>query len=62
MKPLLTHGAPQPILRFISIHLFFQTVSACGSKLPERIEIMVYVPASSFGGVFLSTKRFFAFR
>ena len=62
MKPLHTHGAYQPILGFISIRVFFHSVSACGSKLRKRIEIMVYVPASFFGGVFLGTTRFLAIR
>ena len=33
MKPVHTHGAPQPILGFISNNMFFHTVSACASKL-----------------------------
>ena len=45
--------ASQPILSFISIHVFFHTVSACASKLRERIEIMVYVFTSFFGGELL---------
>ena len=53
MKALLTYGAPQPILSFMSIHDFFHTVSACASKLRKRIEIMVLVLASFFGGAFL---------
>ena len=52
MKPLHAHGASQPILGFISIDVFFHTVTACASKLRERIEIMVCVPASFFGGAF----------
>ena len=44
------------------IHVFFHTVSACASKLHERIEIMVYVPVSFFGGEFLGVKRFLAIR
>ena len=60
MKLLHTYGAPQPILAFTSIHVFFHTVSACGSKLRVRIEVIVYVPASFFGGGFLGTARFLA--
>ena len=56
------HGKPQPILGFISIHVLLYTLSACGSKLPERIEIMVYVLVSFFGEVFLGTTRFLAIR
>ena len=60
MKPLHAHGAPQPILRFISIDVFLHTVSACTSKLREKIEIIVYLPVSFFGGVFLGIVRFLA--
>ena len=41
MKPVHAHGAPQPILGFISIDVFFHTVSTCASKLRERMEMMV---------------------
>ena len=60
MKPLHAHEAPQPILRFISIDVFLHTVSACTSKLREKIEIIVYLPVSFFGGVFLGIVRFLA--
>ena len=46
MEPLHDHGAPQVIWDFISIEVFFHTVSACASNLLQRIEIMVYVPVS----------------
>ena len=62
MKPVHAHGAPQPILGFISIDVFFHTVSASDSELREKIEIMISVPASFSGGVFLGTTRFLAIR
>ena len=62
MKPLHAHGTPQAILGFFCIDVFFHTVSACAYKLREKIEIMVYVSASSFGGEFLGTTRFLAMR
>ena len=46
MKPVYAHGAPQPILSFISIDVFFYTVSTCASKLRKRKEMMVWVPAA----------------
>ena len=46
MKPVHAYGAPQPILGFINIDVFFRTVSICASKLRERMEMMVCVPAS----------------
>ena len=46
MKPLHAHGAPQPILGFISIDLFFHAVSTSALKLREGMEMMVQVPAS----------------
>ena len=60
MKQLHTHGVPQTILGFISIHVLFHAVSACASKLHERIKIMAYVPTSFFRGIFLGTARFLA--
>ena len=62
MKPLHALVTPQPVLGFFCFDVFFDTVSACGCKLRERIEIMVYVSASSFGDVFLGTTRFLAIR
>ena len=46
MKPVHAHRAPQPILGFISIDVFFHTVSIYSSKLRERMEMMVCVPLS----------------
>ena len=46
MTPVHAHGAPQPILGFISIDLFFHTVSTSALKLCEGMEMMVRVPAS----------------
>ena len=63
MKPVHAHRAPQPIYGFISIDLFFHTVSTSASKLRERMEMMVQVPAFFFfGGVFLDTIKFIAIR
>ena len=59
MKPLHAHG--HIILGFISIDVFFHTVSACASKLRERIEMMACLPAAFFGDVFLGTTRLLAF-
>ena len=56
MKPLRAHRASQPILVFISINVFFHTVTACASKLRERMEIMVYAPASFFSGICLAQR------
>ena len=52
MEPLHDHGAPQAIWDFISIELFFHTVSACASNLLQRIEITVYVPVSFLWHIF----------
>ena len=60
LHTLHAHGAPSPILRFISIDVFLHTVSACTSKLGEKIEIIVYLSVSFFGGVYLGTVRFLA--
>ena len=46
MQPVHAHELPQPILGFISIDVFFHTEGICGSKLRERMEIIVLVPAS----------------
>ena len=60
MNSLHTHGAPLPILVFISTHVFFHTVSLHASPLREKIKVTVYVLAAFFGGVFSGTTRFFA--
>ena len=41
MKPVHVHETLQPILGFISIDVFFHTVSTCASKLCQRMEMMV---------------------
>ena len=46
MKAQHAYGAPQPILGFISIDVFFHAVSIDASKLRERMEMMVCVSAS----------------
>ena len=46
MEQVHAHGAPQPILGFICIDLFFHIVSTCPSKLRQRVEMMVRAPAS----------------
>ena len=62
MKQLHVHEAHQPTMGFISMHVIFYAVSACASKLHERIGVMVYMHASFLGGVFLGTTRFLAIR
>ena len=62
MKPVHAHRAPQPILGFISIDVFFHTVSIYASKLlrengNDGLRALIF-----FGGVFLGTARFLAIR
>ena len=46
MKPVHTHGAPQPTLGFISIDMFFHTVSTCHFKIARENGNDGQVPAS----------------
>ena len=61
MKPVHAHGPPQPILGLISIDVFFHIVRTYASKLRERMEMTVLVPASFLVAYFWVQQGFLLF-